>query len=92
MSTEPGPDPLAQMTEQLRSAMPGIPDRDIPRFIAAITQPGPYAPCPESIARDGVPRGTVTFTGISAPRRIPASAATSACTCRIITSSKGRLR
>jgi enterochelin esterase family protein len=60
MSTEPGPDPLAQVVGQLRSAMPGIPDGDIPRFVAAITQPGPYSPCPESAARGDVPCGTLT--------------------------------
>jgi enterochelin esterase family protein len=60
MSMEPDSDPLAQVIAQLRSAMPGIPDRDIPRFLAAITQPGPYAPCAESLPRDGVPAGTLT--------------------------------
>lgn len=52
-------DPLAQIAEQLRAAMPGMPERDIPRFVASITTPGPYAPCPESNPREGVPAGTI---------------------------------
>lgn len=60
MSEEPLVDPLSQLAEQLRAAMPGIPDRDIARFIAATTQPGPYAPCAESRARDDVASGALT--------------------------------
>jgi len=54
------PDPLVQMTAQLRAAMPGIPEQDLPRFVAAITNPGAYAPCDESAPRPGVPTGVVS--------------------------------
>lgn len=50
-------DPLAELARQLRSVTPGIPDRDVPRFAHAISQPGPYAPCPESSVAEGTPRG-----------------------------------
>jgi enterochelin esterase family protein len=60
MTDETLPDPLAQMIEQLRASVPGIPEHDLPRFIAAITSPGPYAPCEESVPREGVPAGAVT--------------------------------
>jgi enterochelin esterase family protein len=60
MSTDPQADALAQAAAQLRAAVPGIPDHDIPRFLAAITQPGPYAPCAESVAKADVPVGTIT--------------------------------
>ena len=58
MSTEP--DPLAQFAEQLRAATPGIPEGDIPRFIAALACGETYAPCAESQPKAGVPAGTVT--------------------------------
>ncbi len=58
MSSEP--DPLAQLPDQLRAVTPGIPERDIARFIAALACGETYAPCPESQPRDGVPAGTVT--------------------------------
>jgi enterochelin esterase-like enzyme len=60
MTDEPSPDPMAQLIEQLRAATPGIPERDLPRFVAAITNPGAYLPCEESVPRSGVPTGTIT--------------------------------
>ncbi len=50
-------DASADFSRELRRIMPGIPEEDLPRFLAAVTTPGPYSPAPEAIVRDDVPRG-----------------------------------
>ncbi len=47
----------ADLTNELRRVMPGIPDEDLPRFLAAVTTPGPYSPAAEATVCDDVPRG-----------------------------------
>lgn len=54
------PDVLQAMLGQLRTAMPGISEHDVARFVAAITAGGPYAPCEESNPRTSVPHGSLT--------------------------------
>jgi len=53
-------DALAPILAQIRQAMPGIPERDLDRFAAALTRAAPYSPGPDAKPRDGVPRGTLT--------------------------------
>jgi enterochelin esterase-like enzyme len=79
-------DPLEPLKAQLRKIAPGIPDQDLPRFAAAISAPGSFAPGPDSQPRDGVPKGTLTqsrfersagaYPGVSRDVRlyVPASA------------------
>jgi enterochelin esterase family protein len=54
------PETLQAILAQLRTATPGIPEGDAPRFAAAITASGPYSPCTESIPGDQAPRGNLT--------------------------------
>ena len=57
MSAADGSDPVAGIVAELRRLMPGMPDEDGPRFAAAVTVPGPYAPGQDALQRDDVPRG-----------------------------------
>lgn len=55
MSTTP--ELPAEILAELKRAMPGIPDRDLPRFAASIAAPEPYSPGPDSMQQEDVPAG-----------------------------------
>ena len=85
MSAPTGPDPKAQLLAELRRLMPGMPEDDGPRFVAALSAPGPYAPGLDALPREGVPRGQVlerrfvsrsVYRGIERAVRIYVPAAT----------------
>lgn len=57
MSAATEPDPRAELLAELRRLMPGMPEEDGPRFVAALSVPGPYVPGHDALPRDGVPRG-----------------------------------
>jgi enterochelin esterase-like enzyme len=57
MSTSAESDPYAQLRSDLRRLLPGMPEEDMERFVAALSKPGPYAPGLDAARRDGVPPG-----------------------------------
>lgn len=57
MSDTTRTDVAVDLSGELRRIMPGIPEEDLPRFLAAVTTPGPYAPAAEATARAEVPQG-----------------------------------
>ena len=57
MSDMPADNPIIAA---LRGAMPGLTDRDAPRFARAITLAEPYQPGPDAQPRPGVPEGRLS--------------------------------
>jgi enterochelin esterase-like enzyme len=53
-------DAIAAVELEIRRLMPGMPERDVPRFAASIALAEPYALGPDSQSREGVPQGAVT--------------------------------
>lgn len=56
----PRPAPNPELMQQLRATAPGMPERDLPRFVASLGAPQPYATGPEARPRPGVPVGELT--------------------------------
>lgn len=57
VGAELAPVPNEALMGQLAQMLPGIPEQDLPRFSASLSGPEPYAPGPQFLPRDGVPRG-----------------------------------
>ncbi len=51
---------LIAVMERLKSMLPGIPERDLPRFAASLSVDEPYALGADSSAPEGAPRGTLS--------------------------------
>jgi enterochelin esterase family protein len=65
------PQPLLDARAELRRALPGMPERDVDRFVASIGVAEPYVPGPEAQPRPDVPQGALTCHRLDDSRVYP---------------------